>query len=73
MRQLVENSRTFNGENHAITLDAQTILVACFEKFAAVTQRVPLHRSTEHRSLFLSALERRQINETRESNQSFVR
>ena len=36
MRQLVENSRLFNGEYHPITRDAQTIFAACFQKFAAV-------------------------------------
>lgn len=37
MRQIVENSRLFNGEHHPITRDAQTIFAACFQKFAAVS------------------------------------
>jgi transcription initiation factor TFIID subunit 1 len=36
IRQLVENSRQFNGEYDQITRDAQTIFAACFQKFAAV-------------------------------------
>ena len=36
IRQLVENSRQFNGEHDQITRDAQTIFAACFQKFAAV-------------------------------------
>lgn len=39
MRQLVDNSRQFNGENDQITRDAQTIFAACFQKFAAVSRR----------------------------------
>ncbi|UJR26734.1 hypothetical protein I4U23_008049 [Adineta vaga] len=35
IRQLVENSRQFNGEYDQITRDAQTIFAACFQKFAA--------------------------------------
>ncbi|CAF0732337.1 unnamed protein product [Adineta ricciae] len=35
MRQLVDNSRQFNGEYHQITRDAQTLVAACFQKFAA--------------------------------------
>lgn len=37
IRQIVENSRQFNGENDQITRDAQTIFAACFQKFAAVS------------------------------------
>lgn len=37
IRQLVENSRQFNGEYDQITLDAQKIFAACFQKFAAVS------------------------------------
>lgn len=37
IRQLVENSRQFNGEHDQITRDAQTIFAACFQKFAAVS------------------------------------
>lgn len=36
MRQIVDNSRQFNGEHDKITRDAQTIFAACFQKFAAV-------------------------------------
>ncbi len=36
IRQLVENSRQFNGEYDQITRDAQSIFAACFQKFAAV-------------------------------------
>ncbi|CAF3688741.1 unnamed protein product [Rotaria socialis] len=35
IRQLVDNSRQFNGEYDQITRDAQTIFAACFQKFAA--------------------------------------
>lgn len=42
IRQLVENSRQFNGENDQITRDAQTIFAACFQKFAAVSFSEPL-------------------------------
>ncbi len=38
IRQLVENSRQFNGEYDQITRDAQTIFAACFQKFAAVNK-----------------------------------
>jgi transcription initiation factor TFIID subunit 1 len=37
VRQLVDNSRQFNGECDQITCDAQTIFAACFQKFAAVS------------------------------------
>lgn len=37
IRQIVENSRQFNGENDQITRDAQTIFAASFQKFAAVS------------------------------------
>ena len=45
MRQLVDNSRQFNGEYHQITRDAQTLMAACFQKFAAVNihrRRLPI-------------------------------
>ena len=40
IRQLVENSRQFNGEYDQITRDAQTIFAACFQKFAAVNKNL---------------------------------
>lgn len=36
IRQIVDNSRQFNGEYDQITRDAQKIVAACFQKFAAV-------------------------------------
>lgn len=40
IRQLVDNSRQFNGEYDQITRHAQTIFAACFQKFAAVCLKI---------------------------------
>lgn len=37
IKRIVENSRKYNGEHSSITRDAQTIVAACFQKFAAVS------------------------------------
>jgi len=53
MRQIVDNSRQFNGEYDKITRDAQTIFAACFQKFAAVTKKIIFECSFTEKNVVL--------------------